>query len=92
MQSTFTVYLTAPDERIAVVRARYFFVDESIEEWAAHSLDWEVVSIKDADDDLRAVLEAKVWPDWATTQMDEACFAQSEWDAATWREERGDDV
>lgn len=92
MQSTFTVNLTAPDERIAVVRARYFLVDESIEDWAAQSLDWEVVSIKDADDDLRAVLEAKVWPDWATTQMDAAVHAQADWDAATWAEERGADV
>ena len=92
MRSTFTVHLTAPDERIVVVRARYFFVDESIEDWAAQSLDWEVVSIEDADDDIRAQLSTQAWPDWATTQMDEACFAQSEWDAATWREERGDDV
>jgi hypothetical protein len=92
MRSTFTVYLTAPDERIAVVRARYFFVDESIDDWAAQSLDWEVVSIEDADDDIRAQLSAQAWPDWATTQMDAACYAQSDWDAATWAEERGADV
>ena len=92
MQSTFTVYLTAPDERIAVVRARYFLVDESIEDWAAQSLDWEVLSIERADADLFKLLTQQVWPDWATTQMDEAAFNQSAWDAATWREERGDDV
>lgn len=92
MQSTFTVHLTAPDERTVVVRAGYYFVDESIEDYAAQSLDWEVLSIERADADLFKLLTNNVWPDWATTQMDAACFAQSEWDAATWREERGDDV
>ena len=92
MTSTFEVHLVAPDERPIIVRASYHLVDESIEEWAAQSVDWAVVSIVDCDDDLRATLSAQAWPDWATTQMDEACFAQSEWDAATWREERADDV
>jgi hypothetical protein len=92
MTSTFEVHLVAPDERPIIVRASYHLVDESIDDWAAQSVDWTVVSIVDCDDDLRALLSDKVWPDWATTQMDAATFAQSEWDAATWREERGDDV
>jgi hypothetical protein len=92
MTSTCTVTITAPDENTADVRVRYYFVDESIEDWRAQSLSWDVVSVDTDNADLRAVLTAYVWPDWATTQMDEAVFNQSEWDAATWREERGCDV
>jgi hypothetical protein len=91
MQSTCTVTITAPDESSAAdVRVRYYLVDESIEEWAAQSVSWDVVSVDTESAALRAVLTADVWPDWATTQMDEAVFNQSEWDAATWAEERGD--
>lgn len=89
MTSTVTVEIVSPDEHAAQVTVEYYLVDESIEEWAAQSVSWDVVSVNTDNADLRAILTADIWPDWATEQMDEAVFNQSEWDAATWREERG---